>query len=121
MALSIFCHKGVSNKDLNTCYKQSNKEERKGQIRLLNKFHWLKMQVMFTFFAIAIWNIYFKKFFSSFQCLYIVRFEWDIVLSSSYDGSDKRGYTMWIFFYEKIYNRAGWNKHSGQKHWSKIQ
>ena len=32
---------------------------------------------------------------SSFQCFYIVRFEWDIVLSSSYDGWDKRGYTMW--------------------------
>ena len=101
MALSISCHKGVLIKDLNTCYKQSNKEERKGQIRLLNNLRWLKMQVMFTFFAITIWNIYFESIFSSFQCLYIVRFEWDIVLSSSHDGSDKRGYTMWVFFLRK--------------------
>ena len=34
--------------------------------------------------------------FSSFQCLYKVRFEWDTVLSNSYDGWDKRGYTMWF-------------------------
>ena len=33
--------------------------------------------------------------FSSFQCLYIVRSEWDIVLSSSYDGWDTHGHTMW--------------------------
>ena len=39
--------------------------------------------------------VYFGSIFSSFQCLHIVRFEWDIVLSSSYDGWDKRGYTMW--------------------------
>ena len=37
----------------------------------------------------------FLNTFSSFQCLYIVRFEWDIVLSSSYDGWNKHGYTMW--------------------------
>ena len=34
--------------------------------------------------------------FSSFQCLYIVKFEWDIVLSNSHDGWDKHGYTMWF-------------------------
>ena len=27
--------------------------------------------------------------------MYVVRFVWDIVLSSSYDGSDNLGYTMW--------------------------
>ena len=32
---------------------------------------------------------------SLFQCLYIVRSDWDIVLSSSYDEWNKRGYTMW--------------------------
>ena len=56
------------------------------------------MQMMLTFFAITIWNHSFVNFlsiFSSFQCFYIVRFEWDIVLSSSYDGWDKHGYTMW--------------------------
>ena len=26
----------------------------------------------------------------------MVRFEWDIVLCNSYDGWDKRGYTMWF-------------------------
>ena len=29
------------------------------------------------------------------HCLYIVRFEWDAVVSSSSDGSYERGYTMW--------------------------
>ena len=37
----------------------------------------------------------FQSIFSSFQCLHIVRLEWDIFLSNSYDGWDKRGYTMW--------------------------
>ena len=37
----------------------------------------------------------FLSIFPSFRCLYIVRCEWDIVLSSSYDGWDKRGYIMW--------------------------
>ena len=36
----------------------------------------------------------FLSIFSSFQCLYAVRFEWDIVLSKSCDGSEKCGYTM---------------------------
>ena len=36
----------------------------------------------------------FFSIFSSFQCSYVVRFEWDIVLSSSYNGWDKREYTM---------------------------
>ena len=36
-----------------------------------------------------------ETLFSTFQCLYVVRFEWDIVLSSSYDGWDKGGYTTW--------------------------
>ena len=34
-------------------------------------------------------------FFFSFQCLYIHRFEWGIVLSSLCHGWDKRGYTKW--------------------------
>ena len=38
---------------------------------------------------------YFLFWYYSFQCLCIVRFDCDIVLSSSNDGSDKRGYTMW--------------------------
>ena len=37
----------------------------------------------------------FLSIFSSFPCLCIVRLEWDIVLSSSYDGSDQCEYTMW--------------------------
>ena len=37
----------------------------------------------------------FLGIFSSFKCLHIVRFEWDIVLSSSYKGWHKCEYTMW--------------------------
>ena len=36
-----------------------------------------------------------ETLFSAFQCLYVVRFERDIVLSSSYDGWNKVGYTTW--------------------------
>ena len=36
-----------------------------------------------------------ETLFSAFQCLYVVRFERDIVLSSSYDLWDKVGYTTW--------------------------
>ena len=56
------------------------------------------MQVMLAFSPITIWKNSFVNFlsiFSSFQCLCLVRIEWDIVLSSSYDGWDKRGYTMY--------------------------
>ena len=37
----------------------------------------------------------FLSTFSSCQWLCVVRFEWDIVLSSLYDGWGKRGYSMW--------------------------
>ena len=57
MALSILYHKGILNKHLNTCYfyEHSNIEERDEWIRLLNKLHWLKMQMKLTFFGITIW------------------------------------------------------------------
>ena len=82
-------HKGILSEHLvhniwmAVFYEHSNIEERDEWIRLLNKLHWLKMQVMLTFFAITIWNYSFVNFlntFSSFQCLYIVRFEWDIFI-----------------------------------------
>ena len=79
-------------------YQHSNIEEKEEWIGLLNKLPWLKMQVMLTFFGITIWKYLFVNFLSIFsllQCLYIVRFGWDIVLSSSHDGWDKRGYTIW--------------------------
>ena len=38
-------------------------------------------------------NNYLK--YSFLMLVYIVRFGWDIALSSSYDGWDKHGYTMW--------------------------
>ena len=42
-------------------------------------------------------NIYsFLSIFSSFQCFHVFRFECDIVLSSSFDRSDKRGYKLMI-------------------------
>ena len=75
----------------------SDIEEQDEWIRLLNKMRLLKMQVMLMFFAITVLKYSFVNFLSifySFQCLYIVTFEWDIVLSSSYDGWDKRGYTI---------------------------
>ena len=78
-------------------YEHSNIEERNEWIRPLNKLCWLKMHVILTFYVITIWRYPFVNFlsnFSSFQCLYTVTFEWDIVLSSSYDGWDMRGYTM---------------------------
>ena len=50
-------------------------------------------------YAYAFRNNYFKysfvdflSIFCSFQCLYIIKFERDIVLSSLCDGLDKRGY-----------------------------
>ena len=78
-------------------YEHSNIEERDKLIRLLNKLRWWKMKVMLTFFAMTIWKYSFVNFlsiFSSFQCLYLVRFEWDIVLSSSYHACDEGGYIM---------------------------
>ena len=52
-------HKGILNKHLNPVfYEHSNAEERIRWIRLLNKLNWLKMQVMFTFFATTFWNIH---------------------------------------------------------------
>ena len=59
----------------------------------------------------------FPSIFSSFKCLYIVRFEWGIVLSSSNDGWDKRGYTTWCprerYFYSSklclIVSKGGTN------------
>ena len=103
MALSILRHKGILNKHLvhniwmPVFCEHSDIEEQDEWIRLLNKMRLLKMQVMLMFFAITVWKYSFVNFLSifySFQCLYIVRFEWDIVLSSSYDGWDKRGYTI---------------------------
>ena len=61
-------------------YEHSNIEENGEWIRLLNKFCWLKMQAKFL--AITIWKYSFVNFisiFSSFQCLFIARIEWDIV------------------------------------------
>ena len=81
-------------------YEHSNIEERDEWIRLSDNLRWVNKQVMLTFFAIPISKYSFANFlsiFSSFQCLYIVWFEWDIVLSSLCDVWDKRGYTMWCF------------------------
>ena len=65
-----------------------NKRKRDEWIRLLGKLCWLKIQVLLKLSAIF-------EIFISVLVYYIVRFEWDIVFSSSYDGWDKRGYTMW--------------------------
>ena len=43
-------------------YEHSNIAERDEWIRLLNKFCWLKMQVLLTFFTITIWNIHLQSF-----------------------------------------------------------
>ena len=76
-------------------YENSNIEEGDKWIRLWNKLRWLKMQVMLTFFAMTIWNIHLQTFWVfSLHFNYVVRFEWYIVLSSSYDGWNKHGYTI---------------------------
>ena len=80
VALSISHNKRIVNKYSN---ENSNKEERYDWIRILNKLHWLKMQVMLTFFYLKqLFEIFICNLlstFSSFQCLYIVRFEFFLV------------------------------------------
>ena len=80
VALSISRNKRIVNKYSN---ENSNKEERYDWIRILNKLRWLKMQVMLTFFYLKqLFEIFICNLlstFSSFQCLYIVRFEFFLV------------------------------------------
>ena len=79
-------------------YEHSNIEERDKWIRLINKLSCLRYKHAYIFGNnyLKYSFVNFLSIFSSFQCLYIVRFEYDIILSNSYDGWDKRGYTMWL-------------------------
>ena len=79
-------------------YEHSNIEERDNWIRLLN--NWADWDASDAYiFGNKYLKYLFANFlstFSSFQCLNIVIFEQGIVLSNSYDGWDKRGYTIWF-------------------------
>ena len=96
MVLSVSHHKTILSKHLNACFLWTFEYRKK---RRVNKA--IKIIVLIedasdaNFFPITFENIYFQSIFSSFQCLYIVRYEWDIVISNSYDGWDERGYTIW--------------------------
>ena len=104
MALSISCHKEIFNGNLvhNIWMPVFMKFKYRKKTRV-NKV--IKQIALiedacnaYVFFAITIWKHSFANFlniFYSFQCLYIVPFEWDILLSSSYDGWHKCGYTIW--------------------------
>ena len=77
-------------------YEHSNIEKRDNWIRLLNKLHWLKMAVVLTFFAVAMWIFICKlsKYFYfisvivySFEKFYSFVYIW--MRYRSYDGWDK--------------------------------
>ena len=86
------------------CYEYSNIEWKASLfffewIRLLKDGRWKIEDVsdvsVFSNNYLKYSIVNFLSILSLFQCLYIVRFKWDIVLSSSYEGSDNRWYTMW--------------------------
>ena len=87
VALSISHHKEILKKHLNACFLWALEYKRKRLVNTSDAYVFCNSYLKYSFEN-------FLSIFSLYQCLYIVRFEWDIVFSNSYDGWDKRGCTM---------------------------